>query len=91
MTDSFSRGRRRRRSARGGQHQQLREPGSAGDTPIARSAPEYKAKILAEYETLGKQGKGALLRREGLYWSLITNWRQQRDKGAEAALPALAG
>lgn len=56
-----------------------------------RYSAEYKAKILAEYETLGKQGKGALLRREGLYSSLITNWRQQRDKGAGAALAAPAG
>jgi transposase-like protein len=56
-----------------------------------RYSAEYKARILAEYETLGKQAKGALLRREGLYSSLITYWRQQRDKGAEAALAAPAG
>lgn len=56
-----------------------------------RYSAEYKARILAEYATLGKQAKGALLRREGLYSSLITNWRQQRDKGAEAALAAPAG
>ncbi|WP_203736294.1 hypothetical protein [Catellatospora chokoriensis] len=31
----------------------------------------YKARILAEDETLDKAGKGALLRREGLYTSLI--------------------
>jgi transposase len=51
----------------------------------------YKARILAEYEGLGKAGKGALLRREGLYSSLLTNWRDQRDKGARAALAAPAG
>jgi transposase-like protein len=56
-----------------------------------RYSAEYKARILAEYETLDKQGKGALLRREGLYSSLITTWRQQRDKGARAALAAPAG
>jgi transposase-like protein len=60
-------------------------------TAPRRYSAAYKAKILAEYETLGKQAKGALLRREGLYSSLITNWRQQRDKGAEAALAAPAG
>ena len=27
----------------------------------------YKARILAEYEACDKAGKGALLRREGLY------------------------
>ncbi|QDN93786.1 transposase [Streptomyces sp. RLB3-6] len=47
--------------------------------------------MLAEYETLDKKGKGALLRREGLYSSLITTWRQQRDKGALDALAASAG
>ncbi len=42
----------------------------------------YKARVLAEYESLDKAGKGALLRREGLYTSLISAWRQQRDQGA---------
>ncbi|MFF1739125.1 hypothetical protein [Streptomyces mirabilis] len=54
----------------------------ARSTGPHRYAAEYKARILAEYETLGKKGKGALLRREGLYSSLITTWRQQRDRGA---------
>jgi transposase len=46
----------------------------------------YKAEILAEYERLDKDGKGALLRREGLYTSLLSEWRKQRDRGALAAL-----
>jgi transposase len=46
----------------------------------------YKLRILAEYEQLDKAGKGALLRREGLYTSLLSEWRKQRDKGALAAL-----
>src|SRR5436190_23400162 len=46
----------------------------------------YKARVLAEYESLDKAGKGALLRREGLYTSLISTWRQQRDQGALQAL-----
>ena len=46
----------------------------------------YKAAILAEYETLDRDGKGALLRREGLYTSLIDAWRKQRDRGAIEAL-----
>jgi transposase len=41
----------------------------------------YKLRILAEYEQLDKAGKGALLRREGLYTSLISEWRKQRDRG----------
>jgi transposase-like protein len=51
----------------------------------------YKARVLAEYESLDKAGKGALLRREGLYTSLISAWRQQRDAGALAALGSPAG
>ena len=33
---------------------------------------QYKLKILAEYERRDRDGKGALLRREGLYTSLIS-------------------
>jgi transposase len=51
----------------------------------------YKLRILEEYERLDKQGKGALLRREGLYTSLISEWRKQRDKGAVAALEQRRG
>ena len=51
----------------------------------------YKARIIAEYEGLDKAGKGALLRREGLYSSLIHTWTKQRDKGALEALAAPAG
>jgi len=36
-------------------------------------------------------GKGELLRREGLYTSLVSAWREQRDKGALAALGRAAG
>ena len=46
----------------------------------------YKLDILNRYESLNKQGKGALLRREGLYSSLISEWRKQRDKGPPADL-----
>jgi transposase len=55
-----------------------------------RYSAGYKARILAEYERLDKPGKGALLRREGLYTSLISEWRRQRDRGAlqELAKPA---
>ena len=52
---------------------------------------KYKAKVLAEYDTLERSARGAMLRREGLYSSLITTWRQQRDEGARAALARTAG
>ena len=51
----------------------------------------YKARILEEYEGLDKAGKGALLRREGLYTSLISAWRIQRDQGALQALAKPVG
>ena len=34
-------------------------------------APSYKARILKEYDSLDTNGRGALLRREGLYLSHI--------------------
>ena len=46
---------------------------------------------MEEYDGLDKAGKGALLRREGLYTSLISAWRQQRDQGALQALAKPAG
>ena len=49
------------------------------------------ARILAEYESLDKAGKVALLRREGLYSSLIAAWKAQRDQGVRQALARPAG
>lgn len=48
---------------------------------------EYKMRIVAEYDQLDDPGaRGALLRREGLYTSHISQWRQARDKGAAGGL-----
>ena len=47
-----------------------------------RFTAEYKLKILAEVdEAQGAGARGAVLRREGLYSSLITEWRWARDAG----------
>ena len=59
--------------------------------PPRSYSARYKAQTLAEYETLDKAGKGALLRREGLYSSLISEWRKQRDRGALAELAKPSG
>jgi hypothetical protein len=56
-----------------------------------RYLAKYKARILDECERLDKAAKGALLRREGLYTSLISEWREQRDRGALEALAKPAG
>jgi transposase len=52
---------------------------------------KYKADVLAEYERLDRDGRGALMRREGLYSSLISEWRKQRDRGALEALGKTKG
>jgi transposase len=52
---------------------------------------QYKLRILAEYERRDRDGRGALLRREGLYTSSISEWRKQRDEGALQALGAAPG
>src|SRR5437773_3911417 len=52
---------------------------------------QYKLRILAEYERRDRDGKSALLRREGLYTSSISEWRKQRDEGALQALSASPG
>jgi transposase-like protein len=46
-------------------------------------------RILREAEACQQHGElGALLRREGLYSSHLTTWRQQHDQGALDALKA---
>lgn len=52
-----------------------------------RFSAEYKLSILEEYERITDQGgKGALLRREGLYSSHIVEWQRAREVGALAGL-----
>jgi transposase len=47
---------------------------------------QYKQEVLAAYEAAPDGEKGAILRREGLYSSLISEWRRARDAGALAGL-----
>jgi transposase len=52
-----------------------------------RFTASYKLRILEEADRCTEPGEiGALLRREGLYSSLLSRWRQQREAGAEQAL-----
>ncbi len=52
-----------------------------------RFTTEYKLKILREADACAKPSDvGALLRREGLYSSLLSEWRKRRDEGALEAL-----
>ena len=72
----------------------------AGPEPSAHHDPEvvaqakrrtftadYKQRILAEADQAkGSGGIGALLRREGLYSSVLTNWRRERAAGVRQSL-----
>ena len=57
-----------------------------------RFSAEYRLRILTQADACKKPGEvGALLRREGLYSSLLTNWRRQREAGAARDARAPAG
>lgn len=58
--------------------------------PARQSYPAaYKLRILAELDAAdSKTARGEIMRREGLYSSLISAWRDQRDQGALAAMRA---
>ena len=52
-----------------------------------RFSAEYKLRVVREADGYTRPGEiGALLRREGLYSSLLTEWRRARDAGALDAL-----
>ena len=57
------------------------------DRPKRRTfTAEYKAQIVAEYDAADHGERGAILRREGLYSSHITEWRKAAQAGAVGAL-----
>lgn len=76
---------------------QARAMDSAPDPEIPARAQrrtytaKYKAQVLAEYDAADKSTRGAILRREGLYTSLIAAWRDQRDTAALQALGRAPG
>ena len=50
---------------------------------------EYKERILRELDACSERGQvGALLRREGLYSSQISDWRKQLEQGGREQLQA---
>lgn len=52
-----------------------------------RFTAAYKQKVLREADHCQRPGEiGGLLRREGLYWSNLANWRKQRERGELAGL-----
>ena len=76
-----------RRDAGGGRDESPRRPVRwprwSLPRPSRRSfSPEYKLRVLAEYEAAPNGEKGAVLRREGLYSSHVIEWARARDAGA---------
>src|ERR1700674_5737862 len=52
-----------------------------------RFTAEYKLRVLREADACLRPGEvGALLRREGLYSSILSEWRKQREAGSLEAL-----
>jgi transposase len=57
-----------------------------------RFTAEYKLGVLREVEGCKGRGElGALLRREGLYSSHLTQWRKQRERGERQGLSRKRG
>ena len=57
-----------------------------------RFTTAYKIRILEEADWCTEAGQiGALMRREGLYFSYLTTWRRQRQDGVLAALSRKRG
>ncbi len=88
-------------SAGGAENEEGRRPTLVSAPPAA--SPEFvdrprrrrtftaadKLRILGEIDRAGPGGGGAILRREGIYSSALTDWRRQRDAGAYEALKAV--
>jgi transposase len=68
----------------GGNRKSLRAPKTPRGERAQRRwfSNDYKLAVLADYDRCSEPGeKGALLRREGLYSSIITDWRRQHREG----------
>jgi transposase len=68
-----------------------RKKGPRADGPRVRRSftPGQKLDMLGRYEQAVAAGEGgAFLRREGLYSSLMTEWRRARDAGLLQGKPA---
>ena len=71
----------------GGRVESVPDPELVARPRRRRFSAEYKLRIVREADACSRPGEvGALLRREGLYSSLLTEWRRARDSGALVAL-----
>jgi len=62
------------------------DPEVAAKAARRKFTAEYKLRILREADACAPGEVGALLRREGLYSSHLTEWRRQRERGELEAL-----
>ena len=69
------------------EHEQ-QEPDPAAKPRRRTFTAEKKLALVAEYDAADRDGKGALLRREAIYTSHISEWRKQRDRGNLTGPPA---
>jgi transposase-like protein len=75
------------RSAAGGNAAAHPDPEVVAQAQRRHFTAEYKQRILAETDQAKGSGSiGALLRREGLYSSLLATWRREREAGVRQAL-----
>ena len=65
-------------------------PQASSEVRVPRTfSAKYKLEILSEIDAASERGEvGRILRREGLYSSLLATWRRQRDEGALEAMNA---
>ena len=68
------------------------DPQVSEKTQRRRFSARYKLRILEQADRCSKPGEvGSLLRREGLYSSLLSQWRKQRHTGTLKALSKKRG
>jgi len=67
------------------------DPEVAAKPTRRRFSAGYKLRILQEIDRAGPGGTGAILRREGLYSSHLSEWRKARDAVALGALSKKRG
>lgn len=75
-----------RNGAAGGAGSGLPDPELVERPSRRRFTAEYKLRVLREADACSRGEIGALLRREGLYSSILSEWRKQREAGSLEAL-----
>jgi len=96
LEDSERRGAERSEAPRSGEASKLEralppDPQVAAKPTRRRFTSEFKLQVLREADQCGPGELGALLRRHGLYSSLLSTWRRERDLGARERLSKKRG